>query len=170
VTERDAIREALKEDAAMRREAVTEPPNIEALAATVRDHLWGDETVPLVEVEAALDAIASELETTEADRLSYMAQLADAEAGQRAAEAELERLKTTYGENFSAARELNRVRAERDYLAGEYEDAKRELFDVCTARDRAVEALREVADMHLVSSTVAGRDVARAALAEIEEK
>ena len=122
---------------------MTEPPNTEALLATVREALdllakrWGplNEKRYVTPARAALDAIASELE---AERFARKGTLA----------------------------ELKRVRAERD--------AARMLLVAPTKLqrrlDRAVEVLREIAEMPLTYDEDDPVVVlARAALAEIEE-
>ena len=129
---------------------MTEPPNTEALLATVQEALSEyaarlRDTAPERRALPALDAIASELERLTTERQEQVRLSGERAAlltrySQRAeaAEAELERLKGLLQDNRRLAlgaalddvqRELKRVRAERD--------------DSRQARlDRAVEALR----------------------------
>jgi chromosome segregation ATPase len=165
---------------------VTEPPNTEALLATVREGLGG---IPFR--LRALDAIASELErlTNKLNTDSQNFELEARKAQIAALEAELERAKAnerhltnllswrekernTAQTELAAARmgegeamaELERVRAERDAII-------LPLKEQAEARlDRAVEALREIEAGGAPAAGDRRQNIARAALAEIQRE
>ena len=149
---------------------VTEPPNTEVLLATVREALREytarlRDPVPEKRALVALDAIASELARLTTERQEQVRL-----SGERAA------LLTRYSQRAEAAEaELKRVRVERDE---EIEGLRYGYRDSQARLDRAVEALRVIAESELIDSLAhyeatagweAAAEIARAALAEIEE-
>jgi hypothetical protein len=151
--------------------AVTEPPNTEALLVTVRgllDHIPNanqrsqhDMLYELVRIlPAALDAIASER------RLVGTALREQTERAE-AAEAELERVRAERDAIGAALGEACAECGHIDWRSDGYADR---FLGLQARLNRAVEALREIADWPLgYGIDTKARNRARVALAEIEE-